>query len=76
MARTYRRRPERRYACFRNRLQTYGQRRDLQAMEDQCVEEGLDLSGHKRYLPSSWDDIPISAYREGRWRQREEDVLD
>jgi hypothetical protein len=37
---------------------------------DEAREEGVKLSEHYRVPPTNWDDLPISAAREGRWWKR------
>jgi len=54
----------------RTRVRTRSEMIGRERCRDEAREEGVKLSEHYRVPPTNWDDLPISAAREGRWWKR------
>lgn len=66
MARTIRHKHPAVY-CFREKVRTRNEIIGRERCRDEAAEAGYSLSEHYRVPPTKWDDLPVTAAREGRW---------
>lgn len=66
MSRTFRRQPDGVWG-MREKVRTRSERLGRERAFDEAFDAGYGLSTRRRKLRDRWDDIPISAAKEGRW---------